>query len=74
VNPDTILEEQLELATSILRPERLGVDPQDQEAMLDEAERLARLVLALDEWHRAGGAPPARWVSEAVVPLVVRQK
>jgi hypothetical protein len=56
-----ILGEQLRLATSILRPERLGFDPDDDERLIDEAERLSELVIAMDQRLRKGGVLPRQW-------------
>jgi hypothetical protein len=52
VNIEQNIEEQVELASLILRPERFGLDERDNEEMLDQAERLAQLVLDLDRARR----------------------
>ena len=53
MDPNANLEEQLELAHKLLLCD-YGERPFD-------AERLAELVVALDEWIRKGGFLPARW-------------
>lgn len=61
MDPKANLAEQLKLVALILNP------PQDSSGchecgaeydLADRAERLAELVLALDEWRRAGGFDP----------------
>lgn len=51
MDPDANLREQRELAQAII----------NEEAGAIEAERLAELVLALDEWIDKGGFLPTRW-------------
>lgn len=52
MDPDANLKEQLELAESIL----YGGD-----SLETDKERLAELVLALDQWIRNHGHVPSRW-------------
>lgn len=69
MDPVANLKEQRELASQIIaETDRLNDDggniPQEfyddgsVDAMLDDAERLAELVVALDEWRRKGGFDP----------------
>jgi hypothetical protein len=57
VDPDANLKEQLELARSMVE----SIDQGDEEGALDDATRLAELVLALDTWIKNGGFMPAAW-------------
>jgi len=52
MDPDANLSEQRRIAEQIV--ENGAIDA-------DRAERLAELVLALDEWLKKGGFLPARW-------------
>ena len=58
MDPDANLDEQKRLAKELLVKDadcRCGnIDP-------EKAERLAELVLALDEWITKGGFPPKAW-------------
>lgn len=57
MDPDANLKEQLEIAHGI-------VDASDDEVInesVDNAERLAELILALDGWIKAGGFLPKGW-------------
>ncbi len=53
---DENLREQLELANRIIDRHN-GGEPADE----SEVDRLAELILALDEWIRKGGMLPRRW-------------
>lgn len=58
MDPDTNLDEQLQLAREI-------TELADQDAEQEPREvRLAELVLALDEWLSRGGFKPSRWTRE----------
>lgn len=64
MDPDANLEEQRSLAESIL--EALDVDEDagdevDIESVRHDAERLAELVQALDQWISRGGFLPKDW-------------
>lgn len=51
MDPNANLKEQRELAKKIL-----------EENNREDVDRLAELVLALDEWLSKGGFPPTDWV------------
>lgn len=55
MDPDANLEEQRHLAEFVLAGGEHDADA------WDAAQRLAELVLALDEWVRKGGALPREW-------------
>lgn len=59
MDPNANLTEQLALAAAFLRA--ADDDEPDQSPDMDDARRLAELVLALDEWLRRGGFLPADW-------------
>jgi hypothetical protein len=62
MDPTANLKEQLELAKRILcstPPSKAWEWSQD--TIVEDADRLAELVLALDEWLCTGGAYPERW-------------
>lgn len=59
MDPDANLNEQLETALAITHAIDAGREPNPA-----DAERLAELVLALDEWMRKGGILPKRWQKE----------
>ncbi len=65
MDPDANLQEQLEIARSVVRniEQREGnAMPDLSEAEIaDAADRLAELILALDEWLRHGGFLPHPW-------------
>lgn len=54
MDPEANRTEQLELS-------RLILESSDQAAKAEAAERLAELVVALDEWLTNGGAHPEEW-------------
>jgi len=56
MDPDTNLREQLQLAKKIMRHVDKG-KPID----LDDVDRLADLVVSLDDWITRGGFLPQRW-------------
>lgn len=61
MDPDANLDEQRSLADAIIY--RIDHDlPPEQH----ESDRLAELVLALDQWLRWGGRLPATWSSRRV--------
>lgn len=53
MDPDEILDEQLELATKILAGDEFVDD--------NEIERLAELVTNMHEWMTSGGFLPSQW-------------
>lgn len=55
MDPDTNLEEQLELSQEIVDSQETGFNHHEQ------SWRLAELVLALDEWVKKGGFLPQQW-------------
>jgi hypothetical protein len=57
MDPNANLKEQLELAKNILEYPAQS----DMDTINGDAERLAELVLALDEWISNGGFLPKRW-------------
>jgi len=59
MDPDANLEEQLELAAEAIESIENGA-----EVHVDDVERLAELVLALDGWITNGGFLPKRWRKE----------
>jgi hypothetical protein len=59
MDPDANLKEQLQLAAALVE-----VDPEDPEcgtAVATDTQRLAELVLALDDWINRGGFLPKQW-------------
>jgi hypothetical protein len=58
MDPDANLEEQLELARSILED---GEELAGDDELVNSAERLAELVQALDGWINSRGFLPKRW-------------
>jgi hypothetical protein len=55
MDPEANLKEQRELANELIA----RIDAEDANFNIEEkAERLAELVLALDEWRRKGGYDP----------------
>lgn len=54
MDPNANLEEQINISNRIIN----GTGDMDD---MDDAERLAELVLALDEWIERGGFLPRRW-------------
>jgi len=60
MDPDANLREQLVCADRIARIDERTTD----EDRLDEAERLAALVVALNDWLQRGGALPRNWRSQ----------
>jgi hypothetical protein len=56
MDPNANLEEQRQLAERMLRDRYHG-----RSVDRDDAERLAELVLALDEWLKRGGFMPQDW-------------
>lgn len=55
MDPDSNLENQIDIANDILNG---NVEEED---LADDAAALAELVVALDEWLRRGGALPSSW-------------
>lgn len=63
MDPDENLKEQKLLADRIANA--WAVDPNtDATFLLDDGERLAELVVALDEWIQKGGFLPKAWQKE----------
>lgn len=58
MDPNANLDEQLDIAHRIVEGEYANL--RELEA---QADRLAELALALDEWIRKGGFVPLRWAS-----------
>jgi hypothetical protein len=58
MDPTANLREQLKLANRLAMGTARNDSP---EARLDDAIRLADLVLALDQWLTKGGFSPERW-------------
>lgn len=56
MDPDANLREQLELASKICF--RFENEKPIREV---DSDRLASLVIALDEWIRSGGSLPSKW-------------
>lgn len=64
MDPDANLNEQLDIARKVFSNEEAVYDllPCGHRVGLQDAgERLAELVLALDEWLHSGGFRPRRW-------------
>jgi hypothetical protein len=70
MDPEANLSEQLSLAAEIIEiiDERGDEDgnlcDEDKDEVVDNANRLAELVQALDGWIRSGGFLPKRWVKK----------
>lgn len=56
MDPSANLTEQLKIAARIQ-----AANVTDDDCLVNDAERLADLVLALDEWICKGGFLPERW-------------
>jgi hypothetical protein len=56
MDPTANLSEQLKLARAIMKSVDNGADPCPM-----DSERLAELVIALNEWMWSGGFPPVQW-------------
>lgn len=61
VDPDANLNEQLELARGFIAQADTHPTLRSEFVSLDDAVRLAELVLALDAWLRQFGALPRTW-------------
>jgi len=64
MDPDANIREQVELAERIQRridSEHQGVAGPALQGVIDDADRLAELVIALDGWVARGGFLPQRW-------------
>lgn len=59
MDPNANLKEQLQLASRITEAYE-----HDQHPSALDVARLVELVLALDQWLRKGGFPPAAWSKE----------
>ena len=59
MDPNANLKEQIELALAIARY-KADLDL-DRHPSPDQAERLAELVIALNDWIANGGFPPEKW-------------
>jgi len=70
MDPEANLSEQLSIAAEIIEiiDERGDEDgnlcDEDKDEVVDNANRLAELVQALDEWLRRGGFLPKRWAAD----------
>lgn len=62
MDPNANLEEQRALAGRLLRHD----DDRTDFERLEDAERLALLVIELNEWLERGGFMPDRWLPEAL--------
>ena len=62
MDPNANWEEQLRLAQAILDGDG---EQREGEGLSQDADRLAELVLALNDWIRGGGFPPAAWSKHA---------
>ena len=58
VDPDANLKEQIRIAKQIIQ----AIDKGEEIDMFERGDRLAELVIALDEWITRGGFIPGRWV------------
>lgn len=65
MDPDANLSEQLDLAANILTEldAEGGTRPPNYESIANQAQLLAELVFALDEWITGGGFLPEAWRS-----------
>ena len=68
MDPEANLLEQLDLASAIIEgadavadADSMSEDLEASHDVVDDAERLAELVIALDEWIRRGGFLPLGW-------------
>lgn len=57
MDPDANLEEQLRLSLGLLA----GLEDRPCADMVDDAERLAELVVSLNDWIKMGGFLPKAW-------------
>lgn len=57
MDPEANLREQRRLAKAIMKK----IDSGQTEDLVDDANRLADLVVALDEWISRGGVLPPSW-------------
>jgi hypothetical protein len=70
MDPTANLTEQLSIARSLLDVHGVAMSPDD---VADNAERLAELVVALDEWLRKGGFLPDPWTLGMVLDTKRRE-
>ena len=64
MDPDVNIREQIELARAIIASldmDLLAMSTIQTEIVIERANSLAELVLALDRWIGKGGFLPARW-------------
>jgi len=58
MDPISNLKEQRELANTLINPTTSDSGFLDTSARIEQAERLAELVIELDEWRLKGGFDP----------------
>ena len=58
MDPNENLKEQLQLAIALVE---VSPNTPNKDDILHDAQRLAELVLALDEWINGGGILPKQW-------------
>jgi hypothetical protein len=70
MDPDANLEEQLRIVSRLMENDytRYGSMVESTSARACDADRLADLVLALDEWLEKGGFLPRRWSKNRGIP------
>jgi hypothetical protein len=61
MDPDSNLNEQLQIARGLLADDEDKMSSSDMASALHSALRLAEYVVALDEWIRKGGFLPSSW-------------
>lgn len=59
MDPDTNLEEQIEIARRM--QEGVDADNYEHDQTIEDGQRLAELVIALDKWIKCGGFLPGPW-------------
>lgn len=77
MDPTANLKEQVEVALDIVRTwDDCNADGtltrEMQEHVADQANRLAELVIALDEWIKRGGFLPAAWQANVITMTHLR--
>jgi len=70
MDPTANLKEALEIAAKLAEGHYAYPDHDDPTSMLEDGQRLAELLIALDEWIRNGGFLPDAWAA----PLLARIK
>lgn len=64
MDPTANLAEQLRIAECFVDEDEDSMSASDMASSLHAAQRLAELVIALDEWVRKGGFLPVQWKSK----------